>query len=152
MLALERVLGDDLESHGFPCPRCRARHVNASLEPAVRSMEWSGDGERSPDQGQAQVFRQLERPNGVHAPVVRGFGFTLDAMWAGSLEAESSETCTGIEDARGLLRRTARSLGAARDERGLLRRAYRASKKLVWFDHSGHEAFVDEPRNSTRRW
>ena len=44
----------------------------------------------------------------------------------GSLEAESSDTCAGIEDARGHLRRTPRSLGAARDERGLLRCACRA--------------------------
>lgn len=36
-------------------------------------------------------------------------------------------------------------LGLARNQRGLLRRAERAREEAVWFEHSGHERFVDEP-------
>src|SRR5262245_47263701 len=32
--------------------------------------EWGGDGERDPDERQTEVFRQLERPDGVRRPVV----------------------------------------------------------------------------------
>ena len=58
--------------------------------------------------------------------LVRGFGFTLDAMWADVSKLNLLTRCAGLDDACGLLRRAPRSLGAARDERGVFRGAYRA--------------------------
>ena len=63
----------------------------------------------------------LDLPN-----LVRGFGFTLDAMWAEVSKLNLLTLGARIEDASGHLRRTPRSLGAARDERGVLRCADRA--------------------------
>ena len=59
--------------------------------------------------------------------------------------AESSGTGAGMKIACGLLPGTPGSLGAARDQRGLLRRIAAPSKKLLWFERSGHEPFMDEP-------
>ena len=36
-----------------------------------RCAEWRCEGERAPDEGEAKVFRQLERPNGANGRVIR---------------------------------------------------------------------------------
>ena len=36
-----------------------------------RGAGWRCEGERAPDEGEAKVCRQLERPNGANGPVIR---------------------------------------------------------------------------------
>jgi pimeloyl-ACP methyl ester carboxylesterase len=77
--------------------------------------------------------------------LVRGFGFTLDAMWA---EVSTLNLLKLVPE----LKMPVVTFVGRRDhwlppETSV---AYfdaltAPSKKLVWFDHSGHEAFVDEP-------
>jgi len=82
----------------------------------------------------------LDLPN-----LVRGFGFTLDAMWA---EVSKLNLLTLVP----ALTMPVIILVGRRDHWvppetsvAYFETLTAPSKKLVWFDHSGHEAFVDEP-------
>jgi len=82
----------------------------------------------------------LDLPN-----LVRGFGFTLDAMWA---EVSKLNLLTLVP----ALTMPVIILVGRRDHWvppetsvAYFETLTAPSKKLVWFDHSGHEAVVDEP-------
>ena len=82
----------------------------------------------------------LDLPN-----LVRGFGFTLDAMWA---EVSTLNLLTLVP----ALKMPVVIVVGRRDHWvppdtsvAFFDALAAPSKKLVWFEHSGHEAFVDEP-------
>jgi hypothetical protein len=65
--AIDQADTQSWSSGGFAGGAVSARRSNWPSH----CTEWSCDGERSPDEGEAEVFRQLERPNGIHRLVVR---------------------------------------------------------------------------------
>jgi len=77
--------------------------------------------------------------------LVRGFGFTLDAMWAEVSTLNLLKLVPALK--MPVIIFVGRNDHWVPPETSV---AYfdaltAPSKNLVWFDHSGHEAFVDEP-------
>ena len=63
-------VGDNLQFHREADPTTRDASARRWNRPSG-CAEWSCDGERAPDEGEAKVFRQLEWPDSAHGPVVR---------------------------------------------------------------------------------
>ena len=60
MPPLFRMFGDDLQFHRSSCAGVAARDVSACRWSRLcRGAEWSGDGERSPDRGEAVTAMAL---------------------------------------------------------------------------------------------
>jgi pimeloyl-ACP methyl ester carboxylesterase/membrane protease YdiL (CAAX protease family) len=88
----------------------------------------------------------LDLPN-----LVRGFGFTLDAMWAEVSKLNLLELVPALKMPVVILVGRRDHWVPPETSVAYFDALNAPSKKLVWFDRSGHEAFVDEPEkfNST---
>ena len=109
----------------------------ARLEGGMRPSQWPGI---------ARVALGVRESSVVDLPrIIRGFRFSLDAMWAETSRLNLLELAPTLEvPVFFFLGRNDHwvppQVGAEYFE------ALAApSKELVWFEHSGHEAFADEP-------
>jgi pimeloyl-ACP methyl ester carboxylesterase/membrane protease YdiL (CAAX protease family) len=83
--------------------------------------------------------------------LVRGFGFTLDAMWAEASKLNLLKLVPALKMPVVILVGRRDHWVPPETSVAYFDALAAPSKKLVWFEHSGHEAFVDEPEkfNST---
>jgi pimeloyl-ACP methyl ester carboxylesterase/membrane protease YdiL (CAAX protease family) len=77
--------------------------------------------------------------------LVRGFGFTLDAMWAEVSALNLLKRVPALEMPVVILVGRRDHWVPPETSVAYFDALTAPSKKLVWFEHSGHEAFVDEP-------
>jgi pimeloyl-ACP methyl ester carboxylesterase len=83
--------------------------------------------------------------------LVRGFGFTLDVMWAEVSKLNLLKLVPALKMPVVIFVGRRDRWVPPETSVAYFDALTAPSKKLVWFDHSGHEAFVDEPEkfNST---
>jgi pimeloyl-ACP methyl ester carboxylesterase len=88
----------------------------------------------------------LDLPN-----LVKGFGFTLDAMWAEVSKLNLLKLVPALKMPVVILVGRRDHWVPPETSVAFFDALAAPSKELVWFEHSGHEAFVDEPEkfNST---
>ena len=88
----------------------------------------------------------LDLPN-----LVKGFGFTLDAMWAEVSKLNLLELVPALKMPVVIFVGRRDHWVPPETSVAFFDALAAPSKELVWFEHSGHEAFVDEPEkfNST---
>jgi pimeloyl-ACP methyl ester carboxylesterase len=77
--------------------------------------------------------------------LVRGFGFTLDAMWAEVSELNLLKLVPALKMPVVIFVGRRDHWVPAETSVAYFEALAAPSKRLVWFEHSGHEAFVDEP-------
>jgi pimeloyl-ACP methyl ester carboxylesterase/membrane protease YdiL (CAAX protease family) len=82
----------------------------------------------------------LDLPN-----LVRGFGFTLDAMWSEVSKLNLLKLVPALKMPVVIFVGRRDHWVPPETSVAYFDALTAPSKKLVWFDHSGHEAFVDEP-------
>ena len=82
----------------------------------------------------------LDLPN-----LVRGFGFTLDAMWAEVSKLNLLKLVPALKMPVVIVVGRRDHWVPPETSVAYFDALAAPSKKLVWFEHSGHEAFVDEP-------
>ena len=82
----------------------------------------------------------LDLPN-----LVRGFGFTLDAMWAEVSTLNLLKLVPALKMPVVIFVGRRDHWVPPETSVAYFEALTAPSKRLVWFDHSGHEAFVDEP-------
>jgi pimeloyl-ACP methyl ester carboxylesterase len=84
-------------------------------------------------------------------PLVRGFRFTLDAMWADVSKLNLLKIVPVLKMPVVIFVGRRDHWVPPETSVAYFDALAAPSKKLVWFEHSGHEAFVDEPEkfNST---
>ena len=88
----------------------------------------------------------LDLPN-----LVQGFGFTLDAMWAEVSKLNLLKLVPALKMPVVIFVGRRDHWVPPETSVAFFDALAAPSKELVWFEHSGHEAFVDEPEkfNST---
>src|SRR5205809_6457145 len=86
------------KSFGFNLSRLPSRpsYLGPCIGSTVRCKERSGDGESPADHGEAEVFRQFERPNGIDRPVVRHGRYKCDCV-----ADQQRPPCPAITTAKG---------------------------------------------------
>jgi pimeloyl-ACP methyl ester carboxylesterase len=76
---------------------------------------------------------------------VRGFRFSMDAMWAETSTLNLLKLVPALQMPVVIFAGRRDHWVPAQTSLAFFDALAAPSKKLVWFDHSGHEAFVDEP-------
>ena len=113
------------------------RSAVARLEGAMRPRAWWGLARIALGVRESSILDLL--------PIMRGFRFSLDAMWAETARLNLLELAPALEMPVFFFLGRKDHWVPPEASMAYFEALTAPSKELVWFEHSGHEPFVDEP-------